>query len=433
MLKISTLLLFLPVIAVECVDFQPRHVHLALGEQSSSLVVTWSTINETETPKVLLGRKKIEHVFTGSSALFIDGGNQSAEQWIHTVTVTSLNPATNYFYRVGSDLGWSNYFYTKTLPDTKDWSPTFAMFGDLGNENAASLPFLQKGAVNGQFDVVLHVGDMAYDLAEENGHRGDVFMEQIEPIASSVPYMTCPGNHEHHYNFSNYKARFTMPGDNEKMFYSFNIGPVHFVAVSTEFYYYTEFGMDPLINQFYWLKTDLEEANTPEARALHPWVVVFGHRPMYCSNNDRDDCTKYETKTRIGLPPVGLGLEELLYENDVDIAVWAHEHSYERSLPVYNRTVMSGPDADLPYTDPGATVHLVTGSAGCREKHDGFIPNPPPWSVFRSSEYGYTIMKVYNSTHMRLEQLSVEPTLHLIDKFWIIKNTHKFDHPIIAT
>ena len=45
---------------------------------------------------------------------------------------------------------------------------------------------------------------------------------------------------------------------------------------------------------------------------------------------------------RIGLPPVGLGLEELLYENDVDLAVWAHEHSYERSLPVYNRTVMSG-------------------------------------------------------------------------------------------
>ena len=38
------------------------------------------------------------------------------------------------------------------------------------------------------------------------------------------------GNHEHHYNFSNYKARFTMPGDNEKMFYSFNIGAVHFVA-----------------------------------------------------------------------------------------------------------------------------------------------------------------------------------------------------------
>ena len=27
---------------------------------------------------------------------------------------------------------------------------------------------------------------MAYDMAELDGHRGDVFMEQIEPIASMV-------------------------------------------------------------------------------------------------------------------------------------------------------------------------------------------------------------------------------------------------------
>jgi len=43
------------------------------------------------------------------------------------------------------------------------------------------------------FQAILHVGDMAYDMAEENGKRGDDFMEQIEPIASTVPYMTCPG------------------------------------------------------------------------------------------------------------------------------------------------------------------------------------------------------------------------------------------------
>jgi hypothetical protein len=28
---------------------------------------------------------------------------------------------------------------------------------------------------------------------------------QVEPVASQVPYMTCPGNHEWHYNFSNYR------------------------------------------------------------------------------------------------------------------------------------------------------------------------------------------------------------------------------------
>jgi hypothetical protein len=102
--------------------------------------------------------------------------------------------------------GWSDLFFTRTHPAGVDWAPTIALYGDLGNENAASLPFLQRDISEGAYDLVIHVGDMAYDMAEENGNRGDVFMEQIEPIATLVPYMVCPGNHEHHYNFSHYKV-----------------------------------------------------------------------------------------------------------------------------------------------------------------------------------------------------------------------------------
>ena len=67
------------------------------------------------------------------------------------------------------------------------------MFGDMGNDNAVSLPWIQREVGDGVYDAVIHVGDMAYDMAELDGTRGDVFMEQIEPIASMVPYMTCPG------------------------------------------------------------------------------------------------------------------------------------------------------------------------------------------------------------------------------------------------
>ena len=63
--------------------------------------------------------------------------------------------------------------------------------------------------------------------------------------------------------------------------------------------------------------------------------------------------------------------------------MWAHEHSYERLLPVMNRTVVPSPQPDQPYTDPRAPVHITTGSAGCREKVDPFIKNPPEWSAFR--------------------------------------------------
>jgi hypothetical protein len=53
-----------------------------------------------------------------------------------------------------------------------------------------------------------------------------------------------------------------MPGDDEeRMFYSFNLGPVHFVSISTEFYYYVEYGTDQMVNQYRWLEQDLAEVS----------------------------------------------------------------------------------------------------------------------------------------------------------------------------
>lgn len=43
---------------------------------------------------------------------------------------------------------------------------------------------------------------------------------------------------------------------------------------------------------------------------------------------------------------------------------------------------------------------------GCSEKTDDFIQNPPKWSAFRSSDYGYARLKAFNSTHLYFEQVS---------------------------
>lgn len=57
-----------------------------------------------------------------------------------------------------------------------------------------------------------------------------------------------------------------MPGDSEGLWYSFNIGPVHFVAIETEAYYFMNYGIKQMIKQYEWLDKDLREANKPEAR-----------------------------------------------------------------------------------------------------------------------------------------------------------------------
>lgn len=418
------LLVFLSnaVVPYPLVETQPRHVHLALGKTSDSIIATWSTIDQTPESVVLLYEDHHELEFVGTAKEFVDGGEKHLSQWIHKVVMTKLRANHTYTYRVGSSLGWSDVLEMKTIPVGISWSPRIALFGDMGNENAVSLPFLQREVGEGLYDAVIHVGDMAYDMAEENGVRGDIFMEQIEPIASMLPYMTCPGNHEWHYNFSNYKARFNMPGDDRNMFFSFDIGPVHFVSISTEFYYFLNYGLKQVIAQYEWLKKDLASVN----RSVHPWIVLFGHRPMYCTNDDRDDCTRFETRTRTGLPLIQWwGLEDLLMEYGVDLAVWAHEHSYERLLPTYNRTVVPSADSNHPYTNPLAPIHITTGSAGCREKHDGFSPKPPAWSAFRSTDYGYTRLLVSNATHVQVQQVSAEKNGEVIDEIWIVQKKHQ--------
>jgi hypothetical protein len=89
-------------------------------------------------------------------------------------------------------------------------------------------------------------------------------MNQIQSIAAYLPYMTCPGNHESAYNFSNYVNRFSMPssdgsigGDNNH-FFSVNIGPVHLISFSTEFYYFINYGFMQMKNQYDWLVKDLK-------------------------------------------------------------------------------------------------------------------------------------------------------------------------------
>ncbi|TRY83542.1 hypothetical protein DNTS_016254 [Danionella cerebrum] len=225
-------------------------------------------------------------------------------------------------------------------------------------------------------------------FVQDNGRIGDEFMRQIESIAAYTPYMTCPGNHEWVANFSQYRSRFSMPGDTESLWYSWNIGPAHIISFSTEVYFYLEFGLDLLFTQYQWLRSDLE--------------VRMG----------RNDTT-----------PPAPGLEDLFYQYGVDLELWAHEHTYERLWPVYNYKVLNG-SSEEPYVNPKAPVHIITGSAGCREKHDGFIPHPRDWSAFRSSDYGYTRMHVINHTHLYLEQVSDDQYGKVIDKMMLVKEKH---------
>ncbi|KAK3914980.1 Acid phosphatase type 7 [Frankliniella fusca] len=417
------------------VRYQPEQIHLSFGEKERSIVITWSTGNKTDSIVKYGGGGQLLQTKAGSCSLFVDGGSKKASQYIHRVTLyyeepDSLQPETKYYYHVGSDRGWSAIYWFMTPPENlNEWAPSIAIYGDMGNVNAQSLPRLQAETQAGNYDAIIHVGDFAYNMDDYDGEVGDEFMRQIETIAAYVPYMTTVGNHESAYNFSHYRARFSMPGPYENMMYSFNMGPIHFISFSTEYYYYLRYGFKMLVKQYEWLENDLKMANHPANRTIRPWIITLGHRPMYCSNKDDDDCTRIKNRLRYGITPLRLfALEDLFYKYSVDLEIWAHEHSYERLWPIYDYKVYNG-SYDEPYTNPRAPVHIVVGSAGCQERVDSFNPLPS-WSGFRSSDYGYSRVKVHNATHLNLQQVSDDLDGQVIDDWWLVKEMPRIKFPL---
>ncbi|KAI6189962.1 Purple acid phosphatase [Aphelenchoides bicaudatus] len=406
----------------------PEQVHIALAEDIDAMTVQWVTIESTpNTSFVKYGKdpNALDRFKVANTTIFEYDG---MIRFMHSAVMTKLEPATTYckliqITEVGSKEALSRVFNFRTLPFGIDVSYRVCVFGDLGVDNGVSLVYLQREAERHQFDLIIHVGDIAYDLHTNNGSVGDTFMRNMEPIISSIPYMVIAGNHEDDgKNFSHYKYRFQMPNCpfNDNQVYSFDLGPVHFVGVSTEYHgFFNKYGQQQVFNQHKWLEEDLKNAHAN--RAQRPFIVVYQHRPFYCSNTNSFECGSFEnTLIRTGFEEMP-GLEQLFMQYGVDLGFFGHEHSYERFYPISDRTVYNL-TAD-PYNNAAAPTYVITGSAGCHSPHASFNEQSPvPGSAMRSTDYGYSIMHVLNRTSLFIEQISVEAGVQQIDSFWLRKD-----------
>lgn len=62
-------------------------------------------------------------------------------------------------------------------------------------------------------------------------------------------------------------------GSGSAIYYSFDVGLVHWVAISTEVFWSQQGAAEAQLN---WLKADLVKANANRAKV--PWIVAFGHK-----------------------------------------------------------------------------------------------------------------------------------------------------------
>ena len=185
--------------------------------------------------------------------------------------------------------------------------------------------------------------------------------------------------------------------------WSYDIGLIHLVGIDTE----SNFSVGS--SQYHWLERDLSRVN----RSVTPWIVVGGHRPMYANSyyNGRVDAI-----VRI-MDLLIKNLEPLFYKYKVDLAFWAHYHSYQRHSAVYQKKLIQrselSSDGVHIYRDPQATVHVIVGTGGADFSiHDPGVTQDLPyphgipgnqwyaWTEQFFYRYGYSRIKVFNDTHL---------------------------------
>lgn len=460
-----------------CPDAAPlaavEQVHIAYGIDHTKINVAW-TSNAATALQVLYGPTDAPLRFSAvSDSRPLNIAETPGPRFTHVATLENMENGKAYSYTIGNRQFGFDYHrnHTTGRPDVH------IIFGDLGVTHGFSLceacvansAVCDKAAcelAEGKLglvsevagaDMMMQVGDFAYNLVTENGYYGDQFMRNIEQIAAEVPFMVTQGNHEDTPgNLAHYVERFrNMPANSEdaptftteagpgaanSLYFSWDAGLVHYITLSTEMWFGTR-STDGKVNtttMLKWLENDLIAAN--KNRANVPWVIAQGHRNIWCSTSDDADC---------GAAQAGLlqrDLEPLWFKYGLDIWINGHEHSYERTYPMYQgksercsgECTQGSKGAQDPTqncsetcTDPNATIYLITGAAGSREMHEGFDNAQPSWSAFRSNTFGYSRLIVHNHTHIRWQEVQTDPTLFptakygsVIDDMWVIQNSH---------
>jgi len=187
----------------------------------------------------------------------------------------------------------------------------FIGLGDTGTGGAAQIA-IGKWIAAQPFDFMLFFGDIAYESGTpaQLQHK---FFQIYRDILRYVPTYPTLGNHERRTRQGRpYLEAFVLP--EPERYYSFDWGNVHFVAIDTT---------QRDTKQLTWLDEDLGKNKLP-------WVIVFGHHPMY-TNSLRG-------------PQLWIrkAFSKILTDHKVDLVITGHEHQYERFRVADVNYVVSG-------------------------------------------------------------------------------------------
>lgn len=249
----------------------------------------------------------------------------------HSVTLSGLGSAQQYFYSVGDSiapLAGDSTFHFSTAPvsgtaaDTRIW-----VLGDSGTANAnaqAVRDAYKTWADSDPADFWLMLGDNAYSDGTDAEYQAAVF-DTYPEILRQLPLWSTLGNHDGHSADSGtqsgpYYDIFTLPDSAQagglasgtEAYYSFDYANIHFICLDS---YDSSRAVNGTMLQ--WLESDLM-LNT------QPWVIAFWHHPPYTKGSHDSDTEGALIDMRQNALPI-------LESWGVDLVMTGHSHSYERS------------------------------------------------------------------------------------------------------
>jgi acid phosphatase type 7 len=358
---------------------------------STSAIVVWATREPGDAEVRYRVPGGTTATVTAPWTLFPATATGLAEDYYQYVArIPGLSAATTYQYDIlvsGVDLN-PQVDTLVTAPAPGSGTATFIAFGDSGTGSTAQQQL--AGRLEGEtFDFALHGGDVAYGSSGGTGgatHQtmNDWFFAIYRNWLRSRPMFPSIGNHDSRSTNGDgkpYRDLFVLPEqggagafpDHAERYYSFDYGPVHVIVLDTELAFQGP-DLSRRNAQLAWADADL-------AATTQPWKIALFHRSPYSAGGEHG--SDLEVRAAFG---------SLFDRHGVQLVISAHEHVYERTVPMRAGAA-----------DASGTVYIVSGGGG----GPLYASGTAAWTAYSASVYHY-LKGVATACTLRVDAVSPE-------------------------
>jgi hypothetical protein len=357
----------------------------------------------------------------------------------HEIDISGLQANSKYYYeiRVGENVlvDDSDDLFFRTHPtSTAGMKVRGWVLGDCGTANddqRAVRDAYYKYIGSEPTDMMLFLGDNAYDRGTDKEYQKALFENMYEQRLKNTIAWSCIGNHDGYsaksetqsgpyYNIFHFPTKAECGGtaSGTEAYYSFDYGDVHFISLDSH-------QSDRSVGgaMYAWAENDLASTSAK-------WVIAFWHHPAYSMGSHNSDTENRLIEMRQNFVP-------LMEKYGVDVIFSGHSHSYERSYMLHGHygdsdsfdkeknTVSNGSgngreDRDGAYRKTAdlegkGMVYLTAGSSG---KISGFEKELHEAMIFSLNELGSCAFEIKDN---RFDLKFIDNEGKVEDYFTIVK------------